>query len=234
MKRKIVMVLGIAMMITFFLVGQWAYRAGYIDFQVLKSHKEVLRSWVAYNQYLTAGFYVLMYVLSVVAMLPLGAPLAVAGGFLFGSVWGIVLVNSGTVLGVMVLITLLRLVFKDGLPVKYRSSMQLINTMLARHGVLYLLIVRFLFVIPSFLINSVLAFTSVPLHTIVWTTSLGIIPVSLLFCSAGSQLEKINEVGDLLTWKVGAIFGGLAFMTLLPILLKKYVGHLFVIPKKGS
>jgi uncharacterized membrane protein YdjX (TVP38/TMEM64 family) len=234
MKKNFLIALIIAMMVLLFLGGQWAYGAGHINVQTLKTHKDFLRSLVTYNQYLAAAVYTLIYVLSVVAMLPLGAPLALAGGFLFGMVRGMVLINVSTVLGVMLLVMALRHIFRDGLPAKYKNSMKLVNTMLERHGVLYLVCVRVLFVIPSFLINSILAFTDVPLYTILWTTSVGIIPVSLLFCSAGSELEKINAIGDLVTWRVGVIFGALAVMTLLPIVLKKYVGHLFVAPKKGS
>jgi len=53
-------------------------------------------------------------------------------------------------------------------------------------GHLYLLTLRLMPVFPFFLINILTGLINIPLRTFIWTTSLGIIPGSLVYAFAGS------------------------------------------------
>jgi uncharacterized membrane protein YdjX (TVP38/TMEM64 family) len=193
----------------------------YFTLDMIKKHKEFLQSIVAYNYTIASLCYVALYACAVIFLLPFVSLLSMLGGFLFGPVKGTLFIMAGATMGVTILIALMRSFLKSKGQGNYGLSFAHFNSMIVRHGISYLLCIRLIFVIPFFVVNSFLAFTTIPLRTIAWTTFEGIIPASLLFASAGSQLEQINHVSDLLSFKIILIFGLLALFSLAPILLKR-------------
>ena len=76
--------------------------------------------------------------------------------------------------------------------------------------------------VPFFVINSLAAMTNVTLFTFIWTTSAGIIPISLLFTYMGSKLGTFNSVGEVLTLPIFLAFAALALIALLPIAIPMF------------
>ena len=85
-----------------------------------------------------------------------------------------------------------------------------------RNGASYLLTLRLIPVFPFFLINFLAGLTKVPLRTFLWTTSLGIIPGTVVFAFAGQQLGSINSPADILSKKVIAAFLRSGFSRFVP------------------
>jgi uncharacterized membrane protein YdjX (TVP38/TMEM64 family) len=104
---------------------------------------------------------------------------------------------------------------------RYREQLEKFNSEMERNGPRYLLTLRLLPVFPFFLVNFLSGLTRVSLPTFLWTTSLGIIPGSMVYAFAGQQLETVRSVGDILSLKVLIAFGVLALFTFLPPLVQR-------------
>jgi uncharacterized membrane protein YdjX (TVP38/TMEM64 family) len=132
-----------------------------------------------------------------------------------------VYVNVGATLGATFAFLFSRYILGRAIQAKYGAQLEKFNRELDENGHLYLLTVRFIPVFPFFLINILSGLTKIPLWTYVWTTSAGILPGSLVYTFAGSQLGTINSIGDLLTGRILVAFLLLAALTLTPLVLKK-------------
>lgn len=188
--------------------------------EMIIQKKEVLRLLVAQYYPYAVFSYITLYTIAVICLLPFISFFTILGGFLFGTFLATAFIVIGATAGITILVSLMRYFFKN--TVKYRNSfLQRFNSMLERHGIAYLLCVRLIVVIPFFIINSVVAFTNIPLFTIAWTTAIGIIPMTLLFASAGSRLEQIHQLSDLASPKIVMIFGCLILLALMPVVFEK-------------
>ena len=70
--------------------------------------------------------------------------------------------------------------------------------------------------------NFLAGLTKVDFKTFVITTSLGIIPGSFVFTYAGSQLSSINALSDIFSKEILSAFLLLGFLTLIPVIVKKF------------
>ncbi|MFZ5953533.1 MAG: TVP38/TMEM64 family protein [Candidatus Dependentiae bacterium] len=169
--------------------------------------------------------YILSYMTEVILVLPLSALLTLLGGFLFGVIPGALYANIGATLGATISFLSVRYLFGHFLQKKYERQLATFNQAFHEKGWWYLMMTRFIFVIPFFVINILAGLTKVPLWTFVWTTSLGIIPSSLIYAYTGKQLTQIHSLHDIFTPKVLAAFVMLGLFAAVPTILRKL--HLF-------
>jgi uncharacterized membrane protein YdjX (TVP38/TMEM64 family) len=98
----------------------------------------------------------------------------------------------------------------------YAVQLESLNRTIERHGVSYLMALRILPIFPIFVVNYLAGLTRIPLKTFIWTTSLGMLPGSLIYAYAGLQLGSINRPEDIFSAKILTALVILTFFTLLP------------------
>jgi len=194
----------------------------YFTFENLKSQKEILSSYVNENYFLTIFIFVLLYIISVAFLIPIATVLTLAGGFLFGSIEGTLFVNIGATIGAGFAFLFARYIIGAKLQEKYSSQLEKFNKELTENKYQYLFSLRFLPIFPFFLVNFLAGLTKVDFKTFIITTSLGIIPGSFVYTYAGSQLSSINAISDIFSKEILSAFLLLGFLTLLPIIIKKF------------
>ncbi|MFZ5997133.1 MAG: TVP38/TMEM64 family protein [Nitrospirota bacterium] len=212
---------GKLILIAFLIGGALLFRVlgidEYVTFERLKEHKETLGRFVQDRYLVSVVGYILIYIVFIGLSLPGGAVLTVAGGFLFGTVLGMVYVNIAATAGACIAFLLSRHLIGSWVQQKYRRRIEKFNEEFARNGHRYLLVLRLIPVFPFFLVNLFAGITTVPFRTFLWTTSLGIIPGSAIYAFAGDQIEKIDSVNDIVTMKVMVTLLLLAFLVLAPL-----------------
>jgi len=72
-----------------------------------------------------------------------------------------------------------------------------------------------------FLINALGGVTSLSIWTFIWTTSIGILPGSLVYTFAGQQLGKIESAKEILSWQMIIVLIFLASLAILPAVISK-------------
>ena len=145
---------------------------------------ETIRSWGAWA---VIGSVLLMVLHSLV---PLPSEfIAIANGIVFGFVVGAVITWIGAMLGAILAFALSRWfgrrLVEAILPARYTAA---IDEWTKEQGMQALLISRFLPVVSFNLINYAAGLTSVSWWTFLWTTGLGILPLTFLMVYAGEQM----------------------------------------------
>lgn len=193
----------------------------YLTFENLKQNKVYLQQIVEDNYLFSVVGYIITYVLVVALSIPGATILTLSGGFLFGVILGALYVNAGATTGATLAFLFCRYVAGEWIQNKYHDKLTTFNRELSENGYRYLLTLRFIPVFPFFLINILAGLTKISLRTFVWTTALGILPGSLVYAFAGSQLNEIESVGDIFSTRILIAFLLLALFVLLPVLLNR-------------
>ncbi len=174
------------------------------------------------SHFLISGIaFILIYIIVTGFSLPGALILTLAGGFLYKTLLAAVFVNIGATTGATLAFIFVRYLAGTWIQQKYADKLSGFNAELDKNGPGYLLTLRLIPVFPFFLINLLAGLTRIPLWTFVWTTSLGILPGSLVYAYAGQQLGNINNVKDIFTTRVLIAFLLLAGFAILPIIIKK-------------
>ncbi|MEL6884627.1 MAG: VTT domain-containing protein [Pseudomonadota bacterium] len=213
-------------------VGAFTLR-DYISFQALADNREWLLAVRDNNYLLTALVYVVIYVLVVAFSLP-GATIAtLAGGFLFGTVFGAFFTVVAATVGATLIFLAARHGFGETLGARMEASTGTIKKI--KDGIddnqwSMLFVIRLVPAVPFFVANLIPAFMQVPLHRYVISTFFGIIPGTVVYASVGAGLGTVFARGE--TPNLGIIFAphvlfpilGLAALSLLPVLVKSVTG----------
>jgi uncharacterized membrane protein YdjX (TVP38/TMEM64 family) len=192
-----------------------------LTFENLEQNRDRLVLLVREHYGLSAAAYLAVYVLTSALSIPGAIILTLAGGFLFGVAAGTLYVNIGATAGAAIAFPSPRYLLGDRLQEKYAKQLETFNREMDRNGTSYLLTLRLVPVFPFFLINFLSGLTKIRLRTFLWTTSLGIIPGTVVYAFAGQQLGSITSPADILSKNVIIAFLVLALFTLVPVILKR-------------
>jgi uncharacterized membrane protein YdjX (TVP38/TMEM64 family) len=199
----------------------------YISFEVLRENREVLLTWVQQKGILAGLIYIVIYAVAVAFSLPGGAVMSIAGGFLFGTLWGSIYILIGATLGATALFIIAKTALGDVLRAKAGPWLQKMEAGFQENALSYLLVLRLVPLFPFFVVNLVPAFLGVSLVTYVLGTFFGIIPGVVVFASVGAGLGSIFDAGeafsasDILTPQILMALLGLAVLALIPVVYKK-------------
>lgn len=191
-------------------------------FENLKAQQTNLSVFVQNNYLLTVLCFIVLYIFSVAFLIPIATLLTLAGGFLFGSIFGVLFVNIGATLGAVLAFLFARYLIGKKIQDKYVKQLEKFNAQLEENKFQYLFFLRLVPLFPFFLVNFFCAVTHVDLRTFFITTSIGILPGSFVYTYAGSQLAQINALKDVFSTSMLLAFILLALLVLMPLLYKKY------------
>lgn len=198
----------------------------YLTFENLQRNKLVLRRLVSDNYILAASGYIAAYIIAVAFSLPGAAILTIGGGFLFGVALCAVYVNAGATTGAVLAFLFVRYLAGDFVQRRYADKLIRFNRDISENGHSYLLMLRLIPVFPFFMINIMAGLTKVPLRTFAWTTSVGIIPGSLVYAFAGKQLDTIGSAGDIFSAKIFIAFTLLGLLAIFPAVFNYAKGRM--------
>lgn len=199
----------------------------YLTLDALSAHREALLAYVTENRVAASALFVLVYAAVVALSIPGGAVLTIAGGFLFGILWGSLLVVAGATAGAVAVFLAARTALGDTLRRRAGPWVQRLEAGFRDNAVSYMLTLRLIPLVPFWLVNLVPAFFGVSLGAYALTTVLGIIPGTLVYASVGNGLGATLEAGG--APDLGLIFRpaiflpllGLGLLSLLPVAYKR-------------
>ena len=157
-RRLIPILVFVAGLVAFFALGLERY----LSIDALRQHRSGLRAWVETSGLLAALVFMAIYIITVAFSLPGATVLTIAGGFLFGSVWGTALVIISATLGATVLFSIAKTALGDVFRTKARAWLPRLEAGFREHALSYLLVLRLVPIFPFFIINLVPAFLGVP------------------------------------------------------------------------
>ena len=204
----------------------WAWRSGLIaelDFATLKARQAELSNWVGMNPLLALGAFFGLYVLVTAASIPGAVVLTLAAGALFGLGWGVLLVSFASTLGATLAFLSARFLFREAIEKRFGERLRGIDEGVRREGGFYLFTLRVVPLFPFFVVNLVSGLTSLKLWTYYWVSQLGMLPATVVYVYAGTQLASIESPSDIASPGLLLAFAAIG---LLPLLLKAVLGWL--------
>lgn len=189
-----------------------------LSFEAVKESQASLQQ--AYNRHPLGAFLVfaVIYVPMVALNLPGAAVLGMVAGALFGALAGTVAVSILATSGAVLAFLLSRTLFHDMVQNRFGALLTRINKGLEAEGAFYLFSMRLIPVIPFFAINMIMGLTSMRVRTFAWVSLLGMLPGTFVYVNAGSQLGRIQSMGDVLS---PALIISFALLGLFPLLVKR-------------
>ncbi|MGZ8241805.1 MAG: FAD-dependent oxidoreductase, partial [Methylobacter sp.] len=186
----------------------------------LKSQQETITSYRNAHPVLATVIYGGIYIAVTGLSLPGAAILTLAGGAVFGLLWGTLIVSFASSIGATLAFLAARFLFRDSVKNKFGDRFKAIDAGIERDGVFYLFTLRLVPLFPFFVINLVMGLTSIKTLTFYWASQLGMLPGTLVYVNAGTQLAKIESLSGILS---PALLGSFALLGLFPLIAQKIV-----------
>lgn len=218
------LVLG-AGLIAFFALGLNQY----LTLDLLKENREALKAFVHDHKTQAVLAFIVAYVVVAAFSLPLGALLSVAGGYLFGSVFGTAWIVIGATIGSTILFFVAKTSLGDPLRQRFATQLKGMEEGFKRNAFSYLMLLRLVPLFPFWLVNLAPAFFGVSVATFIVTTFIGIIPGAFVFASIGNAANAAFEAGDELDLSLTTLLSrpdfyipivGLIVLSLIPIVYR--------------
>ena len=190
----------------------------YFSLANIKHELDTFNAYYGRHKTLTMAIYVAVYILVTALSLPGAAIMTLAGGALFGLFYGTILVSFASTLGATLAFLVSRYMFKDWVQHKFSSKLAAVNRGIEKEGGFYLFTLRLVPVFPFFVINLVMGITTIRTAVFYIASQLGMLPGTIVFINAGTQLSKIESAGDILSFNIILAF---ALLGVFPIIAKR-------------
>jgi pyruvate/2-oxoglutarate dehydrogenase complex dihydrolipoamide dehydrogenase (E3) component/uncharacterized membrane protein YdjX (TVP38/TMEM64 family) len=183
----------------------------------LKARQDALQAWTSDHRWLAASVFFAVYVVAAGLSLPGAVILTLAAGAVFGLLEGTVMVSFASSIGATVAFLASRFVLRDALQARYKERLARFDEGIARDGSFYLFSLRLVPVVPFFLVNLLAGLTALKTRQFYLVSQAGMLPGTIVFVYAGTQLARIQSLPDVLS---PSLIGAFALLGLLPLLMR--------------
>ena len=194
-----------------------------LTLEQLQSSREALAGLHQSHPAQTLAVFFAVYVAAIALSIPSAALLTLASGAMFGLVPGVIVVSFASSLGALLAFLVARHLLRDAVQARFGRSLAPINEGVRRDGVLYLLSLRLVPLFPLWLINLAMALTPMSAARFYGVSQLGMLPGTLVYVNAGTQLGALHSVRDILS---PTVLGSFLLLAAFPLLAKGLSGWL--------
>ena len=137
--------------------------------------------------------------------------MSLVAGALFGVVLGTLIVSFASTMGATLAFLSSRYLLRDWVQGKFGERLRAVDDGLEKDGAFYLFTLRLVPVFPFFVINLLMGLTRIKTGTFFWVSQIGMLPATIVFVNAGTQISRIESTAGLLSPTLIASFVALAF-----------------------
>jgi uncharacterized membrane protein YdjX (TVP38/TMEM64 family) len=168
--------------------------------------EDLIMSWGRWGVVMAIGLMVLH------SFIPFPAEfLAIANGMLFGPVWGTLITWSGAMLGAILAFGLSRVLGRPFVAIILaRKQLQELDKWSDEQAAHWVFLARFVPVIAFNLVNYAAGLTGISWKTFIWTTAIGILPMTALMVTMGASIHHLEWYW----WLALLSFGAVAWLLL--------------------
>ena len=215
--KKILILAVIAVLILVYFVFDLGQ---YLDLNYFKEQQGKIADYRDSSPLQAAAIYFVIYILVTGLSLPGAAIATLIGGAIFGLLWGTVLVSFASVIGASCAFLVSRHILRDAIQSRYGDRLRTINEGIRKDGAVYLFTLRMVPLFPFFVINLVMGLTPMRLGTYFIVSQIGMLPGTIVYVNAGTQLAKIDSVGAILS---PALIASFVLLGIFPLISKKII-----------
>ena len=216
MKKILILAVVAALILVYFIfdLGQ------YLDLEYFKLQQERIMAYRDSFPLRAAAIFFIVYILITGLSLPGAAITTLIGGAIFGLLWGTVLVSFASVIGASCAFLVSRHILRDAIQSRYGDRLRTINEGIEKDGAVYLFTLRMVPLFPFFVINLVMGLTPMRLRTYFIVSQIGMLPGTIVYVNAGTQLAKIDSLGSILS---PALIFSFVLLGIFPLISKKVI-----------
>ena len=215
--RRLALVLTVGLAIAAF----FAFDLGqYLNLQTLKTQQAAIQSFHANSPLLSVAAYFVIYVVTTALSLPGAVLLTLAGGAVFGLLWGTVIISFASTIGATLAFLMSRFLLRDWVAKRFGQRLTAIDDGVRREGAFYLFTLRLVPVIPFFLINLLLGLTTMKARTFYWVSQVGMLAGTIVYVNAGTQLGKLDSLSGILS---PGLLGSFVLLGIFPLIARQLV-----------
>jgi pyruvate/2-oxoglutarate dehydrogenase complex dihydrolipoamide dehydrogenase (E3) component/uncharacterized membrane protein YdjX (TVP38/TMEM64 family) len=215
---RIALVLAFALAIAAFFIFDLG---SFLSLEALKARQAELGDFVARRPALAVGGFFLLYVAVTALSLPGAAILTLAAGAIFGLWQGTLIVSFASSIGASLAFLSSRYLLRDWVRSRFGKRARAIDRGIAQDGAFYLLTLRLIPAFPFFLVNLAMGLTSMRLATFYFVSQIGMLPGTLVYVLAGTQLGAIESTSDILS---PTLLGSFVLLGIFPLIARAVLG----------
>ncbi len=186
----------------------------YFDWTYLRNHLDQLETEVNQHLAVALAIFFAVYVAATALSLPAATILSLIGGALFERWLGTGVVSLAATLGATLAMLASRYVLRDFVQRRLGRRFEALQRGVDRDGPYYLLTLRLVPIFPFFLVNLGMGLTRLPARTFAAVSWLGMLPATLVYVNAGTELRRIEQPSDALS---PGVLVSLALLGVLPL-----------------
>ena len=189
----------------------------------LKENINFLKIWANEEIYLARISFFILYVLFSGLSFPLVPTImTIAAGVLFGVVEGVIIVSFASTFGACICFLLSRYLLKEFINNKFQKTKVIIDNKFSVNGIYYLLSLRLIPTISFVLINLIMGVLPISLFRFYYISQLGMLPATVIYVNAGSEISKVNNINDVMSFTLILSF---ILVATLPLLIKFAISY---------
>ncbi len=187
----------------------------FLTLDFLRAQQTAIAAEVEARPLRSALIYFLAYVAVTGLSLPGAAVMTLAGGAVFGLLWGTVIVSFASTIGATLAFLAARFLLRDWVQARFGQRLKVINEGIEREGVFYLFALRLVPAFPFFAINLLMGLTPIRTRTFFVVSQLGMLAGTIVYVYAGTKLGEFRA-----SWGLLAAF---ALLGVFPLLAKRWL-----------
>ena len=215
-------VLLIFILICTFLIS-YIYLQEIFNLDKLKENINLLKIWVDKEIYLIRISFFILYILFSGLSFPfVPTILTIAAGAMFGVIEGVIIVSFASTIGACVCFLLSRYLLKEFINEKFQKTKVIIDNKFSVNGIYYLLSLRLIPTISFVLINLIMGVLPISLFRFYYISQLGMLPATVIYVNAGSEISRVNNINDVMSFTLIMSF---ILVATLPLLIKFAINY---------
>ena len=189
----------------------------------LKENINFLKIWVSEEIYISRISFFILYILFSGLSFPLVPTiLTIAAGAMFGVIEGVIIVSFASTIGACICFLLSRYLLKEFINDKFQKTKIIIDNKFSVNGNYYLLSLRLIPTISFVLINLIMGVLPISLFRFYYISQLGMLPATVIYVNAGSEISKVININDVMSFTLMVSF---ILVATLPLLIKFSINY---------
>lgn len=190
----------------------------YFSLDFFKARQADIDAYYRANPVAAAVGFFAIYVAVTGLSLPGAAIMTLVAGAIFGLLWGTIIVSFASSIGATLAFLVARFLLRDGVQSRFGDSLRKVNEGVEKDGAFYLFALRLVPAFPFFVINLVMGLTPIRTTLFYVVSQVGMLPGTLVYVNAGTQLADVRALGDIASPSLLASF---ALLGLFPFVARK-------------
>lgn len=195
----------------------------------LREEGSKLSQFVQEHSFSSPLFFILIYIVSVLLIIPDSIILTLLGGLVFPFPLALFYCLFSEAVGATLFFAIFRSLFKFSF---FKEKFPFIANYyknFRKNEVSYLLFLRISHIFPFWITNLIASYFRVPFWTFIWTSFVGTVPLTFILIDAGRSLSKLFEentmltISDIFTLQIKIALIALSLLSLVPLLYRKFI-----------